>query len=378
MKKYFMAKMSSGKRLAKRSIVGMKVCAQCDDGFYYSCRIVGIKSPSSTFDNHNCINITPNTRFQVRFDPNAALSRRHRIDFPIEELIGDGFSSILDARLKPDQRVYITHNGREISGTVIEHDIMTEEVTILVQVSPTETPFELVKKLEEVRLAESRRSPRLADQATDTDFARLADVGSDRRRSTSYSIDMPGLTTGSGSARKRRISYSQEELFGVTADLGDMSECNAALVLMSLSHSPNSSIQGFNASGSVQSYSGSSSPPLSDDGNVSSSSTSSDQKFAGKKAVNQQIVIVNHMRVARGQRTTSLSTSDEGIVMDYVAEEMPRVVKRRVSSLPQYSYDTVCNGHNRHIFFPSPLISLGARKAAKKIFFPFHNFQFSV
>lgn len=32
----------------------------------------------------------------------------------------------------------------------------------------------------------------------------------------------------------------------------------------------------------------------------------------------------------RGQRTTSLSTSDEGIVMDY-GEEMPR--KRRVSSL---------------------------------------------
>lgn len=52
------------------------------------------------------------------------------------------------------------------------------------------------------------------------------------------------------SARKRRISYSQEELFGVTADLGDMSECNAALVLMSLSHSPNSSIQGKSSSSS--------------------------------------------------------------------------------------------------------------------------------
>lgn len=49
------------------------------------------------------------------------------------------------------------------------------------------------------------------------------------------------------SARKRRISYSQEDLFGV-ADLGDMSECNAALVLMSLSHSPNSSIQGESSS----------------------------------------------------------------------------------------------------------------------------------
>lgn len=138
MKKFFMAKMSSGKRLAKRSIVGMRVCALCDDGFYYPCRIVGVKTPCSPFDNQNCINLGPNTRFTVRFDPNAALPRRCRCEFPVEELIGDGFTSILDARLQPEQRVFITYNGREISGTVIEHDIMREEVTILVQVSASE------------------------------------------------------------------------------------------------------------------------------------------------------------------------------------------------------------------------------------------------
>jgi hypothetical protein len=83
-----------------------------------------------------------------------------------------------------------------------------------------------------------------------------------------------------------------------------------------------------------ESYSGSSSPPLSDDGNVSSSSTSSsDQKYIikqnhGKIQINQHNLMVNHVR--RGHRTTSLSTSDEGIVMDY-GEEMPR--KKRVSSL---------------------------------------------
>jgi hypothetical protein len=85
---------------------------------------------------------------------------------------------------------------------------------------------------------------------------------------------------------------------------------------------------------SIQSYSGSSSPPLSDDGNVSSSSTSSsDQKYIIKQnhhklQINQQSAMAHQAR--RGQRTTSLSTSDEGIVMDY-SEEMPR--KRRVSSL---------------------------------------------
>jgi hypothetical protein len=51
--------------------------------------------------------------------------------------------------------------------------------------------FELVKKLEEIRLSESRRSPRLADQERDTDFARLADMAGDRRRSSSYCIDVP-------------------------------------------------------------------------------------------------------------------------------------------------------------------------------------------
>jgi hypothetical protein len=58
--------------------------------------------------------------------------------------------------------------------------------------------IELVKKLEEVRLSESRRSPRLADQPKDTDFARLADMAGDRRRSSSHSIDVPMQFTQNG------------------------------------------------------------------------------------------------------------------------------------------------------------------------------------
>jgi hypothetical protein len=58
--------------------------------------------------------------------------------------------------------------------------------------------IDLVKKLEEVRLSESRRSPRLADQDKDTDFARLADMAGDRRRSSSHSIDVPMQFTQNG------------------------------------------------------------------------------------------------------------------------------------------------------------------------------------
>lgn len=49
-------------------------------------------------------------------------------------------------------------------------------------------PIELKKKLDEVRLLESRKSARLAD--VDTDFARLADMAGDRRR-VSATIEVP-------------------------------------------------------------------------------------------------------------------------------------------------------------------------------------------
>lgn len=52
-----------------------------------------------------------------------------------------------------------------------------------------QAPFEVQKRLEEVRLLESRKSARLADQ--DTDFARLADMATDRKRTASHTIDVP-------------------------------------------------------------------------------------------------------------------------------------------------------------------------------------------
>jgi hypothetical protein len=52
-------------------------------------------------------------------------------------------------------------------------------------------PLELKKRLEEVRLLESRKSARLMDQ--DTDFARLADMSGDRKRPSSHSIDVPAV-----------------------------------------------------------------------------------------------------------------------------------------------------------------------------------------
>lgn len=137
--------MSTGKRLAKRSIIGMRVCALSEDGLYYSGRIHAVKTPDSPRDNQNCINLTPNTRFSVRFDQSPVFGslRRSVCEFSMAELIGDGFSSITDVKLKPTQKVYITHNGREISGSVIKHDIQMDEVTIQLQVAANEVSWRL-------------------------------------------------------------------------------------------------------------------------------------------------------------------------------------------------------------------------------------------
>ena len=148
MKKYFLNKMSTGKRLAKRSIIGMRVCALSpEDSLYYPGRITSVKTPDSPKDNQNCINLTPNTRYSVRFDPNPAFGplRRGVYEFSCSELIGDGFGNITDVKLKPGQKIYITHNGRETGGVIVEHDVTLDEVTIQIQTNPNEVSAHFYK-----------------------------------------------------------------------------------------------------------------------------------------------------------------------------------------------------------------------------------------
>lgn len=350
MKKYFLNKMSTGKRLAKRSIIGTRVCAPGADGIWYSGTIQGVKTPPSANqkDNTNCINLTPHTRYSVRFDSKQDISRRGLArEFRESELIGPGFKTIMDVRLKPGQKVFLTYNGRESAGEVVQHDDLKDEVTVKIVPVGQEAPIELTKRLEEVRLLESRRSPRLADQEKDTDFARLADMAGDRRRQ-SHSIDVPFSLTQQNGSRKRRPSYSQDdrEYYSIN-DEDPTDECNAALVLMSLSCSPNSSAPGWetilgtsSGSSSTSWSTGSTSPPLSEDGhstppnnnsNNTSNSNNTNQgntNTSSKSNSNSNNNGTTNAIVIRGPRTTSFSNSDEGIGMDY-NEDLPR--KRRAS-----------------------------------------------
>lgn len=119
--------MSTGKRLAKRSIIGTRVAALGEDGLYYSGMIQAVKTPAPFPENNNCINLTPNTRYTVRFDGGKS-SREYRD----AELIGPGFRGMGGVRLRPGQRVFLTHNGREVRADVQHHDYDTNELRVTV------------------------------------------------------------------------------------------------------------------------------------------------------------------------------------------------------------------------------------------------------
>lgn len=113
-----------------------------------------------------------------------------------------------------------------------------------------------------------------------------------------------------------------------------MDECNAALVLMSLSGSPHSPRPWILGSSPASNSSGSwtsGSDELSDECNANFMQHQrfidpiNKTSFVNKNAKTTQLDQNNH---TNRLRTASISTSDEGIVMDY-NDETPR--KRRVS-----------------------------------------------
>ena len=96
--------------------------------------------------------------------------------------------------MKNGQKVFITHNTRETTGTVISHDRECDDVLITVDL-PDGGHTEVIKKLEEIRLMKSRKSSRLQSHH-DTDYSRMADFQMEpKRRTVSHSIDVPLIKT---------------------------------------------------------------------------------------------------------------------------------------------------------------------------------------
>jgi len=176
--------MSTGKRLAKRSILGTRVVAPGDDGRLYPGIIAAMKTPeggsSSTSSSSN------HPRYAVRFDENRKIK-----EFYEREIIGPGFSAVTSSKLRPKQKVWVTNANREMEGCVLHHRPNIDQVIIQLNGGP-----EVKKKLEEVRLMESRKSARLIGHGN-TDFSKLADfnIVHERKRINSETSDISSGTT---------------------------------------------------------------------------------------------------------------------------------------------------------------------------------------
>ena len=109
--------MSTGKRLAKRSILGTRVAAPAGEGLY----LTGIIQAVKTCEDPSLAN-----RFSVRFDDNPA----NVSEFLEGDLIGPGFKTVTYAHLNAGQLVYVTHNQREMAGRVVRHDFDSQDVII--------------------------------------------------------------------------------------------------------------------------------------------------------------------------------------------------------------------------------------------------------
>lgn len=112
--------MSTGKRLAKRSIIGTRVVAPVEEGLYHSAVIHAVKS---TKDDGG----VGEAKYSVRFDDTRTICV-----FRESELIGPGFQSVNSIVLNPGQRVYLTFNGREVTGEVKRHDTAMDEVDVII------------------------------------------------------------------------------------------------------------------------------------------------------------------------------------------------------------------------------------------------------
>lgn len=177
--------MFGSRRLAKRSIIGTRVCAPWTDGKYYP----GVIQTTQTWPNGEEV-------YTVSFDGgfNKVIQDR--------DLVGPGFQTIMSAKLNKGQKVFITYNGREISGTVEKHDVPEDNVTITMDLPTATDDLQIDRKLEEVRLVPSRKSTRLQKQ--DTDYCKMADMpsGDSKKRAVSHVIDVP-----SPAAKQRYTLY---------------------------------------------------------------------------------------------------------------------------------------------------------------------------
>lgn len=220
------------RRLAKRSIVGSRVCALSTDGRYNPGVIESIQ-------------VWPNGEevYTVNFSGGSRLTVQHR------DIVGPGFQTVTSVNLKPGQKVYITHHGREVPGAIVRTFVgpdADDDTRVCVKIAATSGSSDgddviVTRRLDDIRLMASRKSARLQDH--DTDYSRLADLHPEtKKRPVSHVIDVPAPAAKFSRSRKDHASPVLDGLGSGSPreefEAGIMDEHMAALVLTSLSCSP--------------------------------------------------------------------------------------------------------------------------------------------
>lgn len=157
-------KMSTSKRLAKRSIVGTRVCAPGPDKLYYSGIIQKVKTPSiGIIDTNNCITLTHDTKYTVRFDLGQAMVGTR--EYLGSEIIGPGFQNVINVNLATGQRIFITYNGRESVAEVTSHDFAKDEVCVRIPANGFEVSVSLFLDCRDEYIFQQPASSRMIDCA---------------------------------------------------------------------------------------------------------------------------------------------------------------------------------------------------------------------
>ena len=66
-------------------------------------------------------------RYLVRLEDSQRV-----FEFSKKDIVGHGFRSVADMQLMPGQRVFVTHNQREMQGRVVRHDFDSQDVLLTV------------------------------------------------------------------------------------------------------------------------------------------------------------------------------------------------------------------------------------------------------
>jgi hypothetical protein len=120
--------MSYGKRISKRSLIGTRVSVPSDDGMYKSGFVHAVKAEEQISAGVRLPN--GQKRITVRME-----DTRRLLEYPESRIVGPGFRTSPPSKLQPGQPVYVTHQSREVHGSVVCHRLNVNQVTIRLMVS---------------------------------------------------------------------------------------------------------------------------------------------------------------------------------------------------------------------------------------------------